>query len=76
MGAGRAAPPLARQARADEAVDAWSHALARAQGVSSDRLRNALASARLTLVGFQRRGVPAAADLDQRIARAIATRVN
>ncbi|MGH3939642.1 MAG: hypothetical protein ACRDTG_13630 [Pseudonocardiaceae bacterium] len=61
---------LAAQARADEAVSAWSRALDLAEGMASARSRSALASIRPTLAVYRRRGVPGAALLEHRIQRA------
>jgi tetratricopeptide (TPR) repeat protein len=61
---------LATQARADEAVAAWSRALDLAEGMASTRSRSALASIRPTLAVYRRRGVPDAALLEQRIRQA------
>ncbi|MEV7006708.1 tetratricopeptide repeat protein [Streptosporangium sp. NPDC051022] len=58
---------LSVQARADEAVAAWSRALDLAEGVTSVRSRSALASIRHTLTVYRRRGVPGAALLERRI---------
>jgi len=58
---------LAAQARADEAVAAWSQALDLAEGVDSARSRSALASIRYTLTVYRRRGVPGATLLEHRI---------
>lgn len=60
---------LAAQARADEAVAAWSQALDLAEGIASTRSRSALASIRPTLTIYRRRGVPGAALLERRIQR-------
>ncbi|MFI1869433.1 helix-turn-helix domain-containing protein [Streptomyces jumonjinensis] len=54
---------LAAQARADEAVSAWSQALDLMEGMSSERTRKAISSLRPTLAVYQRRGVPGAAEL-------------
>jgi hypothetical protein len=61
---------LAAQARADEAIGAWSQALDLAEGMASGRSRTALAGIRPTLAVYKRRGVPGAARLDQRIRQA------
>jgi hypothetical protein len=61
---------LAAQARADEAVAAWSRALDLAEGMASARSRSALASIRPTLALYRRRGVPDAALLEHRIQQA------
>jgi len=58
---------LAAQARADEAVGAWSQALSLMEGVASARTRKAMASIRPTLATYRKRGVPGAADLDRRV---------
>lgn len=57
---------LAAQARADEAVSAWSRALDLAEGMASARSSSALASIRSTLAVYRRRGVPGAALLESR----------
>ncbi|RBQ16944.1 tetratricopeptide repeat protein [Spongiactinospora rosea] len=62
---------LAAQARADEAVAAWSQALDLAEGMASSRTRSALASVRSTLGLYRRRGVPGAAALLQRLQPAL-----
>ncbi|MCX5091898.1 hypothetical protein OOK36_24090 [Streptomyces sp. NBC_00365] len=51
---------LASQARADEAVAAWSQALILMEGMTSDRTRKAITSLRSTLSVYQRRKVPGA----------------
>jgi tetratricopeptide (TPR) repeat protein len=61
---------LAAQARADEAVAAWSQALDLAEGMASERSKSALASIRPTLALYRRRGVPDAALLEHRIRQA------
>lgn len=61
---------LATQARADEAVAAWSRALDLAEGMASARSQWALASIRQTLTLYRRRGVPGAALLERRIRQA------
>jgi tetratricopeptide (TPR) repeat protein len=58
---------LAAQARADEAVAAWSQALDLAEGMDSARSRSAFASIRHTLTAYRRRGVPGATLLEHRI---------
>lgn len=58
---------LAAQARAEEAVAAWSQALDLAEGMASARSKSALASIRSPLATYKRRGVPGAALLEQRI---------
>nr|WP_202466627.1 tetratricopeptide repeat protein [Streptomyces sp. SID4951] len=63
---------LAAQARADEAVAAWSQALALMEGMASDRTRKAIASLRSTLAVYQRRKVPGAAELARRAREALA----
>ncbi|MGW5331541.1 helix-turn-helix domain-containing protein [Streptomyces bauhiniae] len=63
---------LASQARADEAVAAWSQALALMEGMTSDRTRKAITSIRSTLAVYQRRRVPGAADLAHRAREALA----
>lgn len=57
---------LAAQARADEAVAAWTQALVLMEGMTSDRTRKAITSIRSTLAVYQRRKVPGAADLARR----------
>ncbi len=61
---------LAAQARADEAIAAWSNALDLAEGMASARTRSALTSIGPTLALYQRRKVPGAARLAQRIRHA------
>ncbi|GAA0360273.1 hypothetical protein GCM10010151_57660 [Actinoallomurus spadix] len=61
---------LSAQARADEAVAAWSRALDLAEGMASARTRTAWASIRPTLTVYRRRGVPGAALLEHRIRQA------
>ncbi|WP_282795537.1 tetratricopeptide repeat protein [Streptomyces sp. CC224B] len=63
---------LAAQARADEAVAAWSQALTLMEGMTSDRTRKAIMSLRSTLAIYQRRKVPGAADLARRAREALA----
>ncbi|MFF3553212.1 tetratricopeptide repeat protein [Streptomyces tsukubensis] len=63
---------LAVQARADEAVAAWTQALALMEGMTSDRTRKAITSMRSTLAVYQRRRVPGAADLARRAREALA----
>lgn len=61
-----------RVARADEAVAAWAQALVLMEGMTSDRTRKAITSIRSTLVIYQRRKVPGAADLAGRAREALA----
>ncbi len=63
---------LAAQARADEAVAAWSQALTLMEGMTSDRTRKAITSLRSTLSIYQRRKVPGAAELARRAGEALA----
>ncbi|MGW3031230.1 tetratricopeptide repeat protein [Streptomyces sp. NPDC001178] len=63
---------LAAQARADEAVAAWSQALALMDGMTSDRTRKAITSLRSTLAVYQRRRVPGAGELARRAREALA----
>ncbi|MBT2393697.1 tetratricopeptide repeat protein [Streptomyces sp. ISL-1] len=63
---------LAAQARADEAVAAWSQALTLMEGMTSDRTRKAITSLRSTLAIYQRRKVPGAAELARRAREALA----
>lgn len=63
---------LAAQARADEAVAAWSQALTLMEGMTSDRTRKAMTSIRSTLAVYQRRKVPGAAELARRTREALA----
>lgn len=63
---------LAAQARADEAVAAWTQALVLMEGMTSDRTRKAITSIRSTLAIYQRRRVPGAADLARRAREALA----
>ncbi|MGP3985477.1 tetratricopeptide repeat protein [Streptomyces sp. 3N207] len=62
---------LAAQARADEAVAAWTSALDLMDGMTSDRTRKAITSIRPTLAIYQRRGVPGAAELARRAREAL-----
>lgn len=62
---------LAAQARADEAVAAWSQALVLMDGMTSNRTRKAITSLRSTLGVYQRRGIPGAADLARRAREAL-----
>lgn len=63
---------LAAQARADEAVSAWTQALDLMNGMTSDRTRKAITSLRSTLAVYQRRKVPGAAELARRAREAVA----
>ncbi|GGU53541.1 Tat pathway signal protein [Streptomyces albospinus] len=63
---------LAAQARADEAVAAWTQALTLMEGMTSDRTRKAITSLRSTLAVYQRRKVPGAAELARRVREALA----
>ncbi|MEU2075530.1 tetratricopeptide repeat protein [Streptomyces sp. NPDC013489] len=63
---------LAAQARADEAVAAWTKALILMEGMTSDRTRKAITSIRSTLAVYQRRKVPGAVDLARRAREALA----
>lgn len=63
---------LAAQARADEAVAAWSQALTLMEGMTSDRTRKAITSLRSTLAIYQRRKVPGATELAHRAREALA----
>ncbi|MFD4833664.1 tetratricopeptide repeat protein [Streptomyces uncialis] len=63
---------LAAQARADEAVAAWTQALVLMAGMTSDRTRKAITSIRSPLAVYQRRRVPGAADLARRAREALA----
>lgn len=63
---------LAAQARADEAVGAWTEALVLMEGMTSDRTRKAITSIRTTLAIYQRRRVPGAAELARRAREALA----
>lgn len=58
---------LAAQARADEAIAAWTQALDLAEGMDSARTKSALTSTRSILAMYKHRGVPGAALLEQRI---------
>jgi hypothetical protein len=62
---------LAAQARADEAVRAWTSAINLMGGMASDRTRKAVASMRPTLAIYKRRGVPGSRELDQRAVEAL-----
>jgi tetratricopeptide (TPR) repeat protein len=57
---------LAAQARADEAIAAWSRALDLADDLASRRTRAAIHSIRAQVIPYRRRAVPGAAELDQR----------
>lgn len=63
---------LAAQARADEAVAAWSQAVTLMEGMTSDRTRKAITSLRSTLVTYQQRKVPGASELARRAREALA----
>ncbi|WP_328727453.1 tetratricopeptide repeat protein [Streptomyces sp. NBC_00259] len=63
---------LAAQARADEAIAAWTQALVLMEGMTSDRTRKAIASIRSPLAMYQRRRVPGAAELARRAREALA----
>lgn len=63
---------LAAQARADEAVAAWSRALTLMEGMTSDRTRKAITSLRSTLTIYQRRKVPGSTELARRAREALA----
>ncbi|MFI9719229.1 tetratricopeptide repeat protein [Streptomyces sp. NPDC052396] len=63
---------LAAQARADEAVAAWSQALTLMEGMTSDRTRKAVTSLRSTLAVYRRRKVPGAAELARRAREVLA----
>lgn len=63
---------LAAQARADEAVAAWSQALNLMEGMTSDRTRKAITSLRSTFSVYQRRKVPGATELARRAREALA----
>ncbi|NGO69284.1 tetratricopeptide repeat protein [Streptomyces boncukensis] len=63
---------LAAQARADEAVAAWSQALTLMEGMTSDRTRKAITSMRSPLAIYQRRKVPGAAELARHAREALA----
>ncbi|OIJ63177.1 hypothetical protein [Streptomyces mangrovisoli] len=63
---------LAAQARADEAVAAWTQALVLMEGMTSDRTRKAITSIRSTLAVYQRRRVPGAAELARRARESLA----
>ncbi len=52
---------IAAQARADEAIAAWTQAVNLMAGMTSDRTRKAISSIRPTLAVYQRRKVPGAA---------------
>lgn len=62
---------LAAQARADEAVQAWTSAIDLMNGVTSDRTRRAISSIRPTLATYKRRSVPGAHELDRRAYEAL-----
>ncbi|WP_419997051.1 helix-turn-helix domain-containing protein [Streptomyces boninensis] len=62
---------LAAQARADEAIAAWSTALGLMDGMTSDRTRKAIDSIRPTLAIYQRRKVPGATELARRAREAL-----
>nr|WP_206324330.1 tetratricopeptide repeat protein [Streptomyces sp. HNM0574] len=62
---------LAAQARADEAIAAWTTALDLMDGMTSDRTRKAIASIRPTLATYQRRQVPGATQLHRRVREAL-----
>lgn len=62
---------LAAQVRADEAIAAWTQAVTLMAGMTSDRTRKAISSIRPTLVVYQRRKVPGAAELARRVSEAL-----
>ena len=62
---------LAAQARADEAIAAWTQALDLFDGMASDRTRKAISAIRPTLAVYGRRGVPGAGELDRRACEAL-----
>lgn len=57
---------LGAQGKADEAVAAWTRALDLMGGMSSERSRKAISSARATLLAYKRRGVPGASEQARR----------
>ncbi|MFD0414557.1 tetratricopeptide repeat protein [Streptomyces sp. NPDC127108] len=63
---------LAAQARADEAIAAWSQSLTLMEGMTSDRTRKAISSLRSPLAIYQRRKVPGAGELARRAREALA----
>lgn len=63
---------VAAQARADEAVAAWSQALSLMEGMTSDRTRKAITSLRSAFAIYQRRRVLGAAELARRAREALA----
>ncbi|MEU4293202.1 hypothetical protein AB0E63_33700 [Kribbella sp. NPDC026596] len=63
----------ARQGAIDEACSTWSSALDAMDGVHSGRTRQAVVDMRSALSPFRARGIPAAAELDHRAARCIAS---
>lgn len=63
---------LAAQARADEAIAAWSQSLTLMEGMTSDRTRKAISSLRSPLAIYQRRKVPGAVELARRAREALA----
>ena len=62
---------LAAQARADEAIAAWTTALNLMDGMTSDRTRKAIASIRPALATYQRCKVPGATQLHRRVREAL-----
>jgi hypothetical protein len=63
----------ARQGAIDEACSTWSTALEVMDGVHSGRTRQTVVDMRAALSPFRARGIPAAAELDQRAARYLAS---
>jgi tetratricopeptide (TPR) repeat protein len=63
---------LAAQARADEAIAAWTRALDLMDGMASDRAGKAMTAVLPALASYRRRKVPGAADLAHRIRERLA----
>ncbi|TDO57368.1 hypothetical protein EV651_11192 [Kribbella sp. VKM Ac-2571] len=63
----------ARQGAIDEACSTWSAALDAMDGVHSGRTRQTVVDMRSALSPFRARGIPAAAELDHRAARYLAS---
>ncbi|MFD9622893.1 tetratricopeptide repeat protein [Streptomyces virginiae] len=64
---------VAAQHRHEEAIGLWNRSLDFMDGVASDRSRQEIRSIRRTAAGYRRRGVPGAANLDQRATELLRT---
>lgn len=63
----------ARQGSVDEACSTWSRALDAMDGITSGRTQQTVVDMRTALSPFRRRGIPAAAELDRRAVRYLAS---